>query len=129
MDLDKEIKSPFTSQKVIEIDTSLYQSIIDGMETTVSYGTAKKAFIPDLSFCGKTGTSQNPSGEDHSVFFGFAPKENPKIAIAVYLENAGSGGAVAAPLASLIVEKYLNGEIKRDRIENAIKLLNMRKTQ
>jgi penicillin-binding protein 2 len=62
--------------------------------------------------CGKTGTVQNPHGQDHSVFIAFAPKNNPKIAIAVFIENAGFGGTWAAPIASLVIEKYLNRKIK-----------------
>jgi penicillin-binding protein 2 len=64
---------------------------------------------------GKTGTVQNPHGEDHSTFIAFAPADNPKIAIAVYVENAGGGGRYAAPIASLIIEKYLKGEIDDSR--------------
>jgi len=73
--------------------------------------TASRAKIPGITICGKTGTAQNPHGEDHSVFMAFAPLEDPKIAIAVYVENAGFGGSWAGPLASLMVEKYLRGEI------------------
>ena len=75
--------------------------------------------------CGKTGTSQNAHGENHSVFFAFAPKENPKIAIAVYVENAGSGGDIAAPIASLLVEKYLNKEINPNRQWLETRMLKM----
>lgn len=82
----------------------------DGMELAVSAGTATRAQVQGISVCGKTGTSQN-SGTDHSVFYAFAPKENPKIAIAVFIENAGFGGTHAAPLASLMIEKYLTGKI------------------
>ena len=72
------------------------------------------AYIPGLSVAGKTGTSQN-AGKDHSVFFGFAPKHNPQIAIAVYVENAGWGAQYAAPIASLMMEKYLTGNIRPQR--------------
>lgn len=91
------------------------------MELAVSSGTATLAFHPDLQICGKTGTSQNSRGKDHSVFFAFAPKDNPKIAIAVYVENAGWGGAVAAPIASLMIEKYLKGTILRKELEERMK--------
>ena len=77
----------------------------------------RSAYNRDVTLCGKTGTSQNPAGEDHSVFFGFAPEEDPKIAVAVYIENAGAGGSVAAPIASLAVEKYLHDTIKRTYLE------------
>lgn len=77
--------------------------------------TGRLAAADSLSICGKTGTSQNPHGDDHSVFVCFAPRENPKIAVAVYIENAGAGGSWAAPTAGLMVEKYLNREISENK--------------
>ena len=74
----------------------------------------------DIEVCGKTGTAQNPFGEDHSIFIAFAPRENPQIAIAVYVENVGFGATWAAPIASLMIEKYLKGEVKRTWLENYI---------
>jgi penicillin-binding protein 2 len=100
-----------------------FELIIEGMEDVVRSGTATKAFVKDLTICGKTGTAQNPHGEDHSVFIAFAPKDNPKIAISVYVENAGFGGTWAAPIASLIIEKYLKGKIEseeRQKMEKEI---------
>ncbi|WP_262506626.1 penicillin-binding transpeptidase domain-containing protein [Sphingobacterium sp. T2] len=93
------------------------------MSRAVSRGTATGARIPGIEMCGKTGTVQNPHGENHSVFFAFAPRENPKIAIAVFVENAGYGGTWAAPIASMIVEKYIRDTISmskhvQDRIMN-----------
>ena len=80
-------------------------------------GTAHKADIPGIDVCGKTGTAEN-YGNDHSVFIAFAPKDNPQIAVAVYVENAqGGGGTWAAPIASLIIEKYIRGEVKRKDVE------------
>jgi penicillin-binding protein 2 len=76
------------------------------------------ACVPELQICGKTGTAQNPHGKDHSVFICFAPKENPKIAVAAYIENGGFGGSWAAPIASLLVEKYLTGEISQQERKN-----------
>ena len=76
------------------------------------------ACVPELEICGKTGTAQNPHGKDHSVFICFAPKENPKIAVAAYIENGGFGGSWAAPIASLLVEKYLTGEISQQERKN-----------
>jgi len=79
--------------------------------------------------CGKTGTAQNPHGEDHSVFIAFAPMKNPKIAIAVFIENAGFGGVWAAPIASLMIEKYLKRKIKRSDLEKRMleaNLMNLR---
>jgi penicillin-binding protein 2 len=100
------------------------QLVIEGMSQCVLRGTARIAAIPDIAVCGKTGTSQNPHGEDHSVFFAFAPKDNPKIAIAVYVENAGWGASYAAPMASLMIEKYLRGYIQPDRIKLEEKMKN-----
>lgn len=99
------------------IDSAHFQPVIDAMEKVVSEGTGLRAKIQGISVCGKTGTSQNPHGEDHSVFIAFAPKENPKIAISVYVQNAGQGARAAASVAGLMIEKYLTGEIKRHWIE------------
>ena len=73
------------------------------------------AAVPGLEICGKTGTAQNPRGDDNSVFICFAPRDDPKIAVAAYVENGGFGATWAAPIASLLVEKYLNGEISESR--------------
>ena len=78
-------------------------------------GTAWIAHVDGLDICGKTGTAQNSRGADNSVFICFAPKDNPKIAVAAYVENGGFGATWAAPIASLLVEKYLNGEIAEQR--------------
>jgi penicillin-binding protein 2 len=86
---------------------------MEGMRRVVNEpgGTGKMARLDNIMVCGKTGTVQNPHGEDHSVFFAFAPMKNPKIAIAVFVENAGWGGTWAAPIASLMIEKYLKGKV------------------
>ena len=107
-------KQPNTSTITVGIDQSHFEHVIHGMELAVTSGTARSGYIRNISFCGKTGTAENNqiTGEDHSIFMGFAPKENPKIAIAVFIENAGFGGTYATPIASLIVEKYLNGNIE-----------------
>ena len=90
----------------------------------VAGGTARRARVDGLDICGKTGTAEN-YGNDHSVFICFAPKNNPKIAMAVYVENAqGGGGTWAAPIAGLLVEKYLNGEVKRKDVEKMYKEIN-----
>jgi penicillin-binding protein 2 len=93
------------------------------MHRAVLMGTARASKIQGIDMCGKTGTAQNPHGDDHAVFFAFAPRENPKIAIAVFVENAGYGGTWAAPIASMLVEKYINDTITlpkyiQDRIYN-----------
>lgn len=111
----------FSTRIYTSIDSANYGPIVDGMELVVNGGpgsTARNAKINDIIVCGKTGTAENPHGNDHSIFIAFAPKENPKIAIAVYVENQGFGTTYAAPIASLMIEKYLTGEIKRTWYEN-----------
>jgi len=128
---EPNIEPRFQIKNYTTIDSVWYNHVIEGMYLAVngepgSGSTARIAVIPDIEVCGKTGTSQNPHGKDHSVFVAFAPKDDPKIAIAVYVENAGYGATWAAPIASLMIEKYINGEVKRkwheDRIFNAILL-------
>ncbi len=99
-----------TKQKTT-VDEKYFPFVVNAMEDVVRAGTARRARIEDIVVCGKTGTVQNPHGEDHSVFIAFAPKDNPKIAIAVIVENAGFGGTWAAPIASLMIEKYINDTI------------------
>ena len=93
------------------------------MQQVVENGTARIAKFGNYAICGKTGTAQNPHGKDHSLFVAFAPRENPKIAIAVMVENAGWGGEWAAPMGSLMMEKYLTDSISRpelyDRMVNS----------
>ncbi|MEQ8241724.1 MAG: penicillin-binding transpeptidase domain-containing protein [Cyclobacteriaceae bacterium] len=101
------------------IDTAYFQSVIDGMELMVKT-TAFRARIPDIDICGKTSTVENPHGEDHSGFMAFAPRKNPEIAVAVYVENAGWGARAAASTGSLVIEKYLRGYSKRTWIENYV---------
>ena len=122
-----QIDPKFSLQHKINIDRENFETIILGMEATVNSGegTARSVAIKDIIICGKTGTAQNPHGEDHSVFIAFAPKDNPKIAIAVYVENAGFGSTNAAPVASLMIEKYLRGEITNKGLEQNMLNLNM----
>mgnify|MGYP000096835746 CR=1 FL=1 len=121
IDLDPKYLIP----KKVKIDDLHFNPVIDGMERVISGGTGYKARVPGIKVCGKTGTSQNPQGKDHSVFFAFAPKDDPQIAIAVYIENAGFGGDIAAPIAGLIIEKYLKGEVTRPQLEEQIKNMNL----
>jgi len=112
------------------IDTHYFEEVIEAMNWAVEKpgGTAARARIDSIAVCGKTGTAENPHGEDHSVFIAFAPRENPKIAIAVYVENAGFGGTWAAPIASLMMENYIRGYVKDKEKEQRIldaNLLNM----
>ncbi|MCK5535777.1 MAG: penicillin-binding protein 2 [Bacteroidales bacterium] len=112
------IPSKFSQKQIINIDSSYFDDVIKGMERVLlPGGTAPNAFIEGLDICGKTGTAENPHGKDHSIFVAFAPKINPKIAVAVYLENAGYGSTYAAPLASLMVEKYLRDSISHPEWE------------
>lgn len=115
----------YTQKQSVAIDSQHFETVIDGMELVVRGGSGGRAYVPGLDICGKTGTSQN-AGQDHSVFFAFAPKDDPKIAVAVYVENAGGGSAVAAPMAGLLIEKYLNDSIAPNRlgIEARMKQLN-----
>jgi len=110
-----------------DIDSVHFAPMIDGMYLAVNGGpgaTAGWVRIPGVDMCGKTGTAQNPHGENHSVFMSFAPRENPQIAIAVYMENAGWGSTWAAPVASLMTEYYLTGQVKRKDMEARIKAGN-----
>ena len=117
----------YVERKEVRIDKEHFEPVIDGMLKTITMGTGYKAYVRGLDICGKTGTSQNSQrdGKDHSVFFAFAPKDDPKIAIAVYVENAGFGGDIAAPLAGLVIEKYLNKKVKRPNTEEQIKNINL----
>jgi len=111
---NNRIDSAYTTRHDISIDSANFEPVILGMEAAVNGGagaTARSAALTDITVCGKTGTAENPHGADHSVFIAFAPKEHPRIAIAVYVENAGFGATHAAPVASLMIEKYLRGEV------------------
>ncbi len=99
------------------IESRHFESIMDGMEEVAHAGTARRAYIADIPILGKTGTSQNRKGKDHAVFIAFAPRYNPKIAIAVVVENAGFGGSAAAPIASLIIEQFIRGRIDRQALK------------
>ncbi len=97
-------------------DTAIYNMVIAGMAKAVEGGTAAALKIEGIPYCAKTGTAQN-SGKDHSVFVCFAPKDNPKIAIGILIENAGFGATYAGPIARLMMEKYLKGKITRPDLE------------
>jgi penicillin-binding protein 2 len=100
------------------VDPKWYDPIQEGMRRVVEEpgGTARSARIEGITVCGKTGTAENPHGQDHAVFVCFAPMEDPKIAMAVYVENSGFGGTWAAPIASLLMEQYLTDTIKRPEV-------------
>lgn len=116
------IPKNYTTKRYTKVDAEYFEPVIDGMWRVVheSGGTARRARVDSLSICGKTGTVENfgsYNGKrrqliDHSIFIAFAPRDNPQIAVSVYIENAGFGGTWAAPLASLLIEKYVTGEVK-----------------
>ena len=115
-----EIDEKYHQKQYTMVDTSYFKTIVNGMFRAVnsgfgSGGTASVAEVKGLDICGKTGTAQNPHGDDNSVFICFAPKDNPKIAVAAYIENGSFGARWAAPIASLLTEMYLNGEISEAR--------------
>ena len=114
------IEEKYKERHYTMVDTTHFPKVIGGMYRAVnsgfgSGGTASIAAVKGLDICGKTGTAQNPHGSDHSVFICFAPKDNPNIAVAAYVENGGFGATYAAPIASLLTEMYLNKEISEDR--------------
>lgn len=115
------IKKEFTQRNDVGIDPQYYETVVEGMSRAVNQPGGTAYFpvnqIPGIELCGKTGTVQNPHGKDHSVFFGFAPRNNPRIAIAVVVENAGFGATWAAPIGSFMVEKYLRDTVTRSKGE------------
>lgn len=115
----RKIPEKYRTKMDVGVDPHHFDLVQDAMAEAI-YGTAARAAIKDIAIAGKTGTAQNPQGEDHSVFIAFAPKEDPKIAIAVYVENAGWGGRAAASTASLMIEKYLRGHITRPSLEEYV---------
>ena len=125
-----EIDPKYYQRQYTQVDTVHFPKVIKGMWRAVNSGagmggTAWIAHIDGLDVCGKTGTAQNPRGADNSVFICFAPMDNPKIAIAAYVENGGFGATYAAPMASLMVEKYLKGEVRREDLEKRMKEANL----
>jgi penicillin-binding protein 2 len=125
---NESIDQKYLVKHQINIDSANFEEVIMGLEEAVNGGdgaTARIAALRDIIVCGKTGTVQNPHGKDHSVFVAFAPKEDPKIAIAVYVENAGFGSTYAAPVASLMIEKYIKGKITNTAMEQRIVELNL----
>ena len=119
------VNEKYKQRKEVRIDSMHFEPVITGMRNSILYGTGYRANTAGITICGKTGTSQNPHGDDHSVFFAFAPRENPKIAIAIYVENAGFGGDIAAPIAGLVIEKYLNKETKRPILYDQMKNIDL----
>lgn len=121
---DTVIDSKYRERRTPSIKKEHYEQIAEGMRMAVLGGTCRLANLPGLEVCGKTGTAQNPHGKDHSAFMGFAPYVNPKIAVAVYVENAGFGATYGVPIGSLIIEKYLKGSIAPERKYLEERMLN-----
>ncbi len=121
---DSVISSEYTVPHYPTIDAHYYDYIVEGMRMAVTGGTCRLAAIPGVEVCGKTGTAQNPHGKDHSAFMGFAPMDNPQIAIAVYVENAGFGATYGVPIGSLMMEFYLNRKIDPSRQYLEDRMLN-----
>ncbi len=107
---DEPLDSLYTTKRYTMVGKEHYETVVEGMRAAVTGGTCRAANIPGLDVCGKTGTAQN-RGKDHSAFMGFAPMNNPKIAVSVYVENGGWGATYGVPIGALIIEKYLNGKL------------------
>ena len=106
----EELDSLYRFPKYTMVDKEHYETVVEGMREAVLNGTCRAANLPGIEVCGKTGTAQN-RGKDHSAFMGFAPMDNPKIAVAVYVENGGFGAVYGVPIGALIMEKYLTGTL------------------
>ena len=115
---DEPLDSLYTTPKYTMVEQRHYETIVQGMREAVLNGTCVGANLPDIEVCGKTGTAQN-RGKDHSAFMGFAPMNNPKIAVAVYVENGGYGAVYGVPIGALIMEKYLTGTLSEESEKKA----------
>ncbi len=114
------INTKYNEKNQTAVDKEHFNVMAEAMFQVVEEGTGRFSRIEDIEMAGKTGTVQNPHGENHSAFIAFAPKDDPKIAISVIIENSGYGATWAAPLASLMIEKYLTGEVNRKWFEQRI---------
>lgn len=123
---DTVMPAELLEQRRPTIDLKWYDDIAEGMRMAVTGGTCRRAAIPGIDVAGKTGTAQNPHGKDHSAFMGFAPYDNPKIAVAVYVENGGFGATFGVPIGSLVMEKYLTDTISPSRQYMEDQMLNTR---
>lgn len=107
----EELDPLYTQKHYTMVDSKHYNAAVEGMRQAVLGGTCRGANNPWFETCGKTGTAQNPHGQDHSVFMGFAPKNDPKIAICVYVENGTWGATYGVPIGALMMEQYINGQL------------------
>ncbi|NTW31996.1 MAG: penicillin-binding protein 2 [Bacteroidetes bacterium] len=114
---NKIIDKKFTTKQYASVDSKYFEPVLEGMFQVVEAGTGRGAKVEKIKMGGKTGTAQNPHGEDHSIFILIAPMDNPKIVVSVIVENGGWGATWAVPIASLMVEKYLYGKVKREDLE------------
>ncbi len=121
---DSTIDAKYREKHRPSIRREYYKDVAEGMRMAVTGGTCRLASLPGIEVAGKTGTAQNPHGRDHSAFMGFAPYDKPRIAVAVYVENAGFGATFGVPIGSLMMEKYLTGEISPGRKHIEEKMLN-----
>ena len=116
----------FYERHYTKVDPKHFEPIVEGMWRGVNVGgTSTRARLEGLDVCGKTGTADHPRGRDHSTFLSFAPKDNPKIAISVYVENGRFGATIAAPIASLLTELYLTDTITRPALVDYVKNMNI----
>lgn len=123
---DTVMPAEYLERRRPTIDLKWFEHVAEGMRMAVTGGTCRRAALPDIEVAGKTGTAQNPHGNDHSAFMGFAPYRDPKIAVAVYVENGGWGATYGVPIGSLVIEKYLKGTIAPDRKPIEEQMLNSR---
>lgn len=121
---DTVIDPKYTERRYPTIDAHWYEDVAEGMHMAVTGGTCRRAAMPGIEAAGKTGTAQNPHGKDHSAFMGFAPFDEPKIAVCAYIENGGWGATFGVPIGSLIMEKYLTGQISQSRKYMEDQMLN-----
>lgn len=124
---DTPLDTLYTRRHYTMVERRHYETVVEGMRKAVTGGTCRAANNPWYEVCGKTGTAQN-RGQDHSVFMGFAPKDNPKIAIAVYVENGGFGAVYGVPIGALMMEQYINGKLSPASEEKATAFQNRRIT-
>lgn len=124
--VEKYLDPKFKEKHLVSVQKQeAYLNVIDGMQKCFEGGTATASKVPGIIACGKTGTAENPHGKDHAVFLAFAPRDNPKIAMVCFIENAGFGGTWSAPIVSLMMEKYLTGKVTRPEMEKRMMEANL----